>query len=220
VRDVRVRGAENIPARGPLLILANHTGAYDSVVISSYVQRDDYKIIVSDIPFLAGLPHAAEHFIFTSADPHVRMATMRAALRHLADGGALLIFPTGKIDPEPALYRDTPEAHLNNWSPSLEMFLHKVPQTQTVIAIVSNILSARWGKSPLMWIRPEGIDRRRLAEFGQVIEQLIRPGVYFARPCISFAPPSHPQAETSLATLIQAAARLMQSHRDFYKVFP
>jgi len=220
VRDVQARGVEAIPATGPLLILSNHPGAYDSVVISSFVKRDDYKIIVSDIPFLAGLPNAAKHFIFTSDDPHVRMATMRAALRYLLDGGALLIFPTGKIDPDPALWRDTPEAHLDNWSPSLEMFLRKVPETRTVITTVSGILSARWAKHPLTWLRRAGIDRRRLAEFGQVIEQLLRPGLFYARPAVSFAPSSHANANSSLAGLTGQAKELMASHRAYYNLFP
>ncbi len=41
---------------------------------------------------------------------------------------AVLIFPTGRIDPDPAL---SPEAvhDLGKWSPSIEIILRHVPQT-------------------------------------------------------------------------------------------
>ena len=50
VDKVKTLGAELLPTEGPLVIAANHPGAYDSLVITSQIPRDDVKIISSDIP--------------------------------------------------------------------------------------------------------------------------------------------------------------------------
>ena len=58
------RGCENIPAEGPVLILANHPGAYDSAVITAAVPRRDLTLVVSDVGFTRALTAAevAQHY--------------------------------------------------------------------------------------------------------------------------------------------------------------
>ena len=99
VDQTKVIGAETLPKEGPLLIASNHPGAYDSLVISSQIPRDDLKIISSDIPFVKKLPETSKHMIFSTHDPHDRMSAARKAIRHLKDGGALLIFARATMDP-------------------------------------------------------------------------------------------------------------------------
>ncbi|MDO9129588.1 MAG: hypothetical protein Q7U34_06960, partial [Anaerolineales bacterium] len=81
-RGVKARGSQHVPADGPLLVVSNHPGTYDSLVITSRLGRDDVKFITSDILFLQKLPHAYSHFINTTLDAHNRMASARAAIRH------------------------------------------------------------------------------------------------------------------------------------------
>jgi hypothetical protein len=61
VVDHSAQGTENIPDEGPLLIAANHPAAYDGVVISAYVYRPDYKIIIGQDPPYEYLPALGEH---------------------------------------------------------------------------------------------------------------------------------------------------------------
>jgi 1-acyl-sn-glycerol-3-phosphate acyltransferase len=89
VDRVEVIGEENIPPEGPLIVAANHPGAYDSLVITSRVPRDDIKIISSDIPFIKKLPITSKHIIFTTLEPSARMGAARKAIRHLKNGGSL-----------------------------------------------------------------------------------------------------------------------------------
>jgi hypothetical protein len=59
VNDLRVWGQSNVPQEGPLLIIANHPGTYDSIAISAALPRNDLKIIAGGYPFLRNLPAAA-----------------------------------------------------------------------------------------------------------------------------------------------------------------
>jgi len=188
VRETRTRGAESIPAKGPLLVISNHVGAYDILVVPAQINRRDIKIIASDTPFFKNLPNASQHMIYASEEPGNRMAAARRGITHLKNGGALLLFGTGLIDPDPAIYPQA-ESEIGNWSPSIDLFLRQVPHAQVVICIVSGIVMPRWAHSPLTWLRRVGWQKRRIAEYGQVIEQLLFPGKPNISPSVTIAPP-------------------------------
>ena len=187
--DITARGSENIPPTGPLLVISNHAGAYDSVVIAARLGRNDLKFIASDVPFLKNLPSTSEHFFFVSEDDaYNRMAAVRSGIRHLQEGGSLLLFGTGLIDPDPAVSPGA-EKEIENWSPSIDLFLRQVPDANVVVTIVSGIVSPKWAHHPVTWLKRIAWQKRRLAEFGQVIEQLFFPGRLYVSPQVSFAPP-------------------------------
>ncbi len=194
-RNIQARGKEAIPQDGPLLAISNHAGAYDSVVIASLLGRDDLKFIASDVAFLKNLPNTNQHFIYVSDDnDYARVAAARAGLRHLKNGGALLLFGTGLIDPDPAVYPDA-EKNLESWSPSIDLFLRQVPEVKVLVTIVSGIVSPKWAHHPITWLKRIDWQKRRLAEFGQVIQQLLLPGQLYVTPHVSFA---HPASVTEL----------------------
>jgi hypothetical protein len=189
IRKVTARGQENIPSTGPLLVLSNHPGTYDSLIISSTLRRDDLCIISGDIPFLKNLPYAHKHFFFTSElDVNIRTVAVRQAIRHLRSGGAVLLYGFGHIDPDPAVYDDAPLI-IEKWSPSIELFLKVVPEVKVLITITSHVVSPKWRHSLLYHIRRNPVERRRLVEFGQVMTQLLFPGTFGQSPYISFASP-------------------------------
>ena len=55
--------------------------------------------------------------------------------------------------------------------------------------IVSGVILNRWAKHPITWLRRKQIDQQRLAEFGQVISQLLKPGKLMLKPRISVGEP-------------------------------
>ena len=188
-RDITARGSESVPQTGALLVISNHAGAYDSAVIAARLGRNDLKFISSDVAFLKNLPNTSEHFIFISADdPFSRMAGVRCGIRHMQDGGALLLFGTGLVDPDPAVYPGA-EKEIENWSPSIDLLLRQVPDANVVVTIVSGIVSPRWAHHPVTWLKRIPWQKRRLAEFGQVLQQLFFPGRLYVSPCLSFAAP-------------------------------
>lgn len=186
--SVTARGMDDFPPEGPLLVVSNHPGTYDSLIISSQLRRDDLSIISGDIPFLKSLPHAHKHFFCISDDQNVRMVAMRRAFRYLKDGGAVLIYGGGQIEPDPAVYDDALTS-FDHWSPSIDLFLKVVPEARLLLSIVSHVVSPKWRNSLLYRLRSDPLDRRRLVEFGQVISQLLFPHRLMLAPYISFARP-------------------------------
>lgn len=209
--QMEVHGAETIPREGGLLVASNHPGSIDGLLIAAHAGRDDIKVIASGIPFLRNLPATARHLIYTTADPHVRMNAARASIRHLRAGGALLVYPSGLVDPDPAVHTGAQEA-LQLWSRSLDLFLREVPETRVLVTIVRGVVSPGWARSPITRLRRQAWERRKLAEFFQVMEQMLLPGRTMLQPRIDFALPlsldkqSNPMQEI----LAQAQALLPQ----------
>lgn len=188
VQKAQVSGVEDLPRQGPLLVVSNHPAAYDVIILAASLPRNDLKIISSPVSVITCLPAVAPHFIFISDDAHARMGTVRAALRHLRQGGALLIFPRGDAEPDPAVSPGA-LASLELWSSSLDLFLDKAPQTQTVISVVSGVLSPHWFRSRVLrlWKRPE--QRQKIAEILQVIQQLVWHKGPALTPTVTLSPP-------------------------------
>jgi 1-acyl-sn-glycerol-3-phosphate acyltransferase len=92
---VKVRGAEHVPATGPVVLLANHQSHLDPVIVGSFLPRP--------------IGYLARDTLFTGAlGPMIRaldaipidrdgsgLAGLRATLRRLKQGDAILLFPEG-----------------------------------------------------------------------------------------------------------------------------
>jgi len=218
VTSVTARGTQESPSTGSLLVVSNHPGTYDSLIISSQLKRDDLCIISGDIPFLRSLPQASQHFFCISEDQNMRVVATRKAIRHLKGGGAVLLYGFGHIDPDPSIYDDAP-AYIDEWSPSINLFLETVPEARLQLTVVSHVVSPKWRNSLLYHLRSTPLDRRRLVEFGQVISQLLFPRRLMLAPMISFAPPATRDEllrETStgqvLPSVIRQAKSLLGEH--------
>jgi hypothetical protein len=174
VKGHAASGVENIPPTGPLIIASNHPAFVDSVVISAYVSRRDYRVIIGEIPFFKNLPNIKKNAVFAPAptDPMGRMQVVREVIRHLKDNGAILIFPRGGIEPDPA-WMPQPEGEFEHWSRSLEIFLKHVPRTQVLVTIVGGVISKAAMHHPITWFRRARPDRQRLAFMYQFIRQMI-----------------------------------------------
>ena len=59
------------------------------------------------------------------------MQVMRESIRHLKNGGALLIFPRGSIEADPA-FMPHPEAEFEHWSRSLEIFMQRAGVVESI----------------------------------------------------------------------------------------
>ena len=175
VTGIDARCTEHIPRTGPVLIASNHPGAYDVVALIAGIGRDDIKIIASGVPFTRSLIATSSHLIYVNPDnldAPDRMVAIRAGIRHLQDGGALLIYPSGIVDPDPDIAPGLAES-IGTWSSSLDIFLRRVPRTWMVPAIVSSVLSRRYFNHPLVQIPKTAWEKRKLAEMIQISRQMI-----------------------------------------------
>lgn len=92
-----------VPPAGPVLVVANHPGAYDALVLLAAIGRRDVAILAAERSFLRGLPALAPHLLFVAdtGTPAARVAGVRRAFSHLRKGGVLLQFAAGEIEPDP-----------------------------------------------------------------------------------------------------------------------
>jgi 1-acyl-sn-glycerol-3-phosphate acyltransferase len=105
------RGAEHIPARGPVLMVANHSSLLDPPLVGCVSPRQlsfMAKAELFRVPLFGGLIQRlnARPVRREGADA----GALRTALRILQDGGVLLMFPEGTRGPEGTLREPKPGA--------------------------------------------------------------------------------------------------------------
>ncbi len=217
IRGVEVSGNDDIPRQGPLLVVSNHPGTYDSLVITASLPRNDIRIIASGlIHFLRNLPATSQHLIFTTLNAHERMMVIRRMIRELREGKSLLIYPSGKLDPDPAHLPGAEQA-LMRWSPSVELIMRKVPQTRVVVAMVSNVLSPNAWRNPFQRFLKDTQQRLQTAEIFQVLQQMLFSRKFDLVPRVAFSGPytisqleeEAPGSSALMPVIIQKAQSLL-----------
>src|SRR5207245_5961918 len=83
-----VEGREHVPARGPLLVVANHPGLCDAVALLAALGREDAWIVAANYPFLRAMRLASRRFLFVSDDGADRLAAFRGIGARLRSGEA------------------------------------------------------------------------------------------------------------------------------------
>jgi hypothetical protein len=141
--SLTVRGVEQVPSHGPVLITCNHPGIFDAMAILASLLRTDVKVIARPRNLLEVLPNVRRHIIFVPDDPAAGMATLREALRYLADGGLLVTFPRGRIEPDPLLHPQAAIESVADWSSSVNLLAKHVAGLTVIPAAVGGMVSAR-----------------------------------------------------------------------------
>ena len=218
-------GVDNVPKEGPLLVASNHPGTFDGFAILADFPRDDVKAFAGGMPFLMNMPVASQYLIFSHSDAtSVRANALRRSIRHLEGGGTLLIFPSGQIDPDPAVLPGAREA-LERWSKSIALMLRKVPETKLLTTITSGMLAKRSTKTPLTILRKGGVSKRRIMEFIQVMRQILLGEELGLKAHVTFAPPltveelgNLHEADKVMRIIIDRAKQLLAQHMAFISV--
>ncbi len=214
-------GTENIPSQGPLLVVCNHPGAYDSLAITATIPRRDLTLVASDVGFTRALTATSAHLIYVSTDPIERMNALRDSIQHLKNGGAILLFARGDVEPDPAFMTGASET-MQKWSPSIEIMLRKVPQTQLLVGIASGFILPRFARSPIIKIRKKPFHQQKMAELFQILQQLVFPrsigkidvNISFARPVCT----EELAGEKIMLAVIRLARQHLQEHIQFYRL--
>jgi hypothetical protein len=124
------------------------SGAYDGIAVFTGLRRNDLALVASGVDFTRSLPNTSPHLFYVTGDTGMRMTAVRQSLRHLHAGGAVMIFASGLVDPDPALWPQQARLALHNWYGSVALFLRHVPQTRLVITITSHVLADSVMRSP------------------------------------------------------------------------
>ena len=101
--EIRVEGLEEaVPKSGPVVVVANHGfGGADALALMAVMRelRSDFRVLANrEVTLLAGVsPHV---FPVTLLDPErarENVSSLRATLQHVRNGGALGVFPAGRV---------------------------------------------------------------------------------------------------------------------------
>lgn len=129
---------QHIPAHGPVVIVANHPlGAIEGVMVADLVGqvRKDVKVLANQL--LKRLPEIEPLFIgvdvFHSEQASKTNARgIRAAHRHLAQGGVLIVFPAGEVSTP---QKETGQLSDIDWNHSVAKFIQRSQATCVPIYI-------------------------------------------------------------------------------------
>lgn len=240
-------GVEDIPAQGALIVVANHPfGAADGLVLADLLlqRRPDVLLLANtllrSIPELA--PLIAPVDVFRAG---ASLGGVRAALRHLSAGGALIVFPAGevsRIELGPGRVTDRPWAqsvallarrsgaavlpvHIEGrarWRSLLAGLLH--PRLRTA-CLARDLLNARGHELHLRLGEPVPAnelarldDAAQTAYLRLLSDALGRDArVPVTHTQVALAPPRSPERLAQELALLPASCRLIE--QDDYSVF-
>jgi putative hemolysin len=123
---------DDIPAAGPLVVVANHPyGGLDGLILGSLLARvrGDARLLVNRV--LGRVPEVRRSSFLVdpfgrAASTAVNAAALRAAMRWLRDGGALATFPAGEV----AHVRATHGGMVDSpWSPAVVRLAERASAT-------------------------------------------------------------------------------------------
>jgi 1-acyl-sn-glycerol-3-phosphate acyltransferase len=209
IEKLQIEGQDNVPASGPVLILCNHPGLTDTMAMFASLPRRDLRAVASDRPFLRALPNTSRQLIYVPDDPRARLGVVRLGVGHLRSGGALLTFPAGRIEPDPAVLPGAVES-LQTWSESVALFVRLAPQTQIVPAIIRGVFAPASLRSPLTRLRRQTQDRERLAATCQILLQSVLSAYRPANVRVTFGMPIQADSATVMHAVTELARRLIE----------
>lgn len=161
-----------VSSSGPVLLVANHPGLLDALAVYATAPRSDLVALARSKPLLGLLPEMTRHLLIMPDDAD-RVGPARALLRYLGDGGAALLFPAGRLEPEPTHVLEDEEP-LGDWSPGLGTLVRLAARRGIPLRIVptavSGVLSdrARRRFGPLIALRRTPRARADLAALLQL----------------------------------------------------
>lgn len=210
IRRLKVEGQERVPREDALLLVSNHPGLSDAVALFASTPRPDLRVMASEWPLLDVLPNISRHLFTIAENPAKRFRAVREAARHLRGGGALLTFPAGRMEPDPAVMPGA-VGILGRWSASVDLFARLAPNLTVVPVVVSGVLSPAAFGNPLTRLRRADENRRWLASN----LQMLVPALRNVSPRVSFGPPIRYSGEESISTvMLPEVRRLMERHTE------
>ena len=136
VYRLRVKGLENIPGKGPVIVVANHVSYVDALVISAACRRPVQFVMdhaIFKTPMLASVFRQMKAIPIASAkdDPAMMERAFERVKQALAEGEVVCIFPEGKL---------TKDGEMNPFRPGIERIV-----AQTGAPVVPLALRGLWG---------------------------------------------------------------------------
>ncbi|MFT3802396.1 MAG: 1-acyl-sn-glycerol-3-phosphate acyltransferase [Burkholderiaceae bacterium] len=205
--SIRIEGQRHVPPSGPMLAVANHPGVVDAMAIwVALERRPDLKIIAADRDILRLIPNIRSRLLLVDPRTGSRTALLRAAADHLRRGGALLNFPAGAIEPDPALRPVAPPA---GWARSADLLLRLAPETIVLPVAVGGVISRPAYEHPIARRFADPKEREWAAATLQVLCRRLRDTrtrVLIGEPIVPGRYDRHAATQAAMASLLKRVA--------------
>lgn len=145
---VKAYGTEQIPQDRPLLVVSNHPGMTDAMAIFATLGRADIYAVGERNPILNLLPGVRQHVVFVKKNSASSIQAVRQIIQLLKNGNTVVLFPAGKIEPDPALH-STASRTLASWSRSTALLTKYVPDLCVLPVAVGGVISRAATQHPL-----------------------------------------------------------------------
>jgi 1-acyl-sn-glycerol-3-phosphate acyltransferase len=165
---LKKRGIENIPERGAALLICNHVGFADAIVISAASPRPVRFIMESSIfkiPVLSTIFRGMKAIPVAPAkeDPEVYERAFQIVAAELRDDNLVCIFPEGRL---------TADGEIREFRPGMMRILNETPVTVVPMALTGLWDSMFSRKYPKLWQR---WPRRFWARIGLAVGKPVPP---------------------------------------------
>ena len=188
-----INNRDAVPNSGPLLVTANHSGFTDILGVLACLKSDDVKIVAQQKGFMRILRNINRHMLTIEPDSTFKLTAIREIIRALNEGMAVVIFPKGQLEPDPAIGPGAIES-LDGWSDSIGIFLNRVPETRLLPILVSGVLTEKAWKSHFAKLGWNQKRRQQFAMTAQFIAQRFSKNPQWKRPLrIDIGQPKGPE---------------------------
>ena len=171
VNEIRVFGRDRIPGSG-FLALSNHPGMTDTLSLFIALNRPDLRIIALDRPFLNALPNMSKQLAYITDDQASRIRMVRQLSTHLRNGGAVLTFPAGHIEPDPDIQNGAVES-LCDWTDSVGVFARLAPEAAILPVLVRGVVRRKTANHPLTYLKRADSERQKLMAALQLLAHVM-----------------------------------------------
>ena len=100
------------------------------------------------------------------------MRAVKQTAAHLRNGGAVLTFPAGEIEPDPGVYAGALQA-LERWTDSAGVFVRFAPETKIIPTFVRGVLWDKAVKHPLTRLKKDRFAREKLGAAFQLLAHIV-----------------------------------------------
>ncbi|MDP8921816.1 MAG: 1-acyl-sn-glycerol-3-phosphate acyltransferase, partial [Chloroflexota bacterium] len=138
--QIVAKGVGHVPRDGPVLFIANHPGLMDSLAIYATAPRPDVRALARPQPLLLLLAALAPNLLLLPDEGPERGGALRSVVSSLRAGGALVLFPAGRLEPEPCL-PETGAEPLGPWSSGLGTLVRLAARDGLPLRIVPTAVS-------------------------------------------------------------------------------
>jgi hypothetical protein len=216
--EVTTHIRQELPQEGPLLIVSNHPGAADVLALAAALPRKDIKFVAQDRPIIRAASNVSEHVIYLNSPDQVRANAVMEMISYLKEGGALLLFPRGIWEPDPAIMPGA-RSHLASWSKSIGHFLSRVPETRLAPVFISGVISRQAARSALVNLGRNWHQRSQvlsilslIGQFSSFKDWLVSPDVHIGGNWLAREAVPSLQPELLTNTAIASVNDLMESY--------